>query len=129
MLSNSASSTIDQFLSEIAIILRERNGLKLQDYLILEPPLPPLYSTIVTELRQSFPPTRRDDLEEKCKRLLSEDEGDTGGSWTAFISFMLQYFAFLRDVNIEHLVETHDALKSLLKSVSLFQKLDYMNSD
>ena len=125
MLSNSTSPTIDQFLSEIAIILRGRNGLKLQDYLVLEPPLPPLYSAIVTELRQSFPPSRHDSLEEKCKKLLSEDEGDTAReSWTAFLSFMLQYFAFLRDVNVEHLVETHDALKSLLKSVCLFQNLN-----
>ena len=121
MVSILASPTIDQFLSEIAIILRERNGLKLQDYLVLEPPLPPLYTAIVTELRQSFPPARHDSLEEKCKKVLSGDEGDTArDSWTAFISFMLQYFAFLRDVNVEHLVETHDALKSLLKSVYHF---------
>ena len=118
--SNMSSPTLDQFLREIATILRQRNGQKLQDYLLLEPPLPPLYTTIVSELRLYFPSNRQGSLEEKCKMLLPEDDGESaGGSWTAFISFMLQYFTFLRDVNVEHLVETHDMLKSLLKFVLL----------
>lgn len=111
-----STPTIDKFLGEVARILREKNGAQLQDYLILEPPLPPLYNIIVNELRQSFPISSQDALEAKCKALLPEDEeGDEGGSWTAFLSFLVQYFAFLRDVNVDHLVETHDMLKALLK--------------
>ena len=111
-----STPTIDKFLGEVARILREKNGAQLQDYLILEPPLPPLYNIIVNELRQTFPASNQDALEAKCMALLPEDEeGDEGGSWTAFISFLVQYFAFLRDVNVDHLVETHDMLKALLK--------------
>ena len=111
-----STPTIDKFLSELARILRQKNGVQLQDYLILEPPLPPLYNIIVNELRQAFPGGNQDVLEAKCKAMLPEDEeGDEGGSWTAFISFLVQYFAFLRDVNVDHLVETHDMLKALLK--------------
>ena len=112
------TQTIDQFLGGIFRILQERNGAKLQDYLILEPPLPTLYLTLVSELRQSFPAGCEDNLETKCNKLLPQDEeGDIGGSWTAFVSFLVQYFVFLRDVNPDQLVETHDMLKGLLKLV------------
>lgn len=110
--------TIDQFLGGISQILREKNDAKLQNYLILEPPLPALYLTIISELRQAFPAGSEDHLETKCNKFLPQDEeGDLGGSWTAFISFLVQYFVFLRDVNPDQLVETHDMLKALLKLV------------
>lgn len=116
----SAMSVVDRFLAEINEILRAKNGQKLQEYLVIEPPLPSLYSVIVNELQQLFPTRKHDVLEIKCKKLLPEyDEGEsTGGSWTAFITFMVQYFAFLRDVNVDQLVETHAMLQSLLKCVS-----------
>ena len=116
-----STPTIDKFLGEVARILLDKNGPKLQDYLILEPPLPPLYNIIVNELRQTFPANNQDALEAKCEALLPKDEeGAEGGSWTAFISFLIQYFAFLRDVNVDHLVETHDMLKALLKYALTF---------
>ena len=108
--------TTDQFLAEIAIILREKNGARLEAYLIVEPPLPPLYNAIVSELQQSFPIGSQDRLEAKCAKALPEDhEGAEGGSWTALNSFLVQYLSFLRDVSIDQLVETHDLLKALLK--------------
>jgi hypothetical protein len=113
-----SAPTLDLFLKELAQILREKNGPKLQDYLVIEPPLPQQYAIIVAELRRTFPAGSHASLEAKCQKQLPQDEeGDVGGAWTAFISFLVQYFAFLRDVNVEHLVETHDMLKSLLKSV------------
>lgn len=115
-----ATPTLDKFLVEIALILNQRNGQKLQDYLILEPPLPQLYTVLVSELRQNFPLHKSDDLETKCVAFLPEyNEGDAGGSWTAFLVFLVHYFVFIRDVNPDQLVETHDMLKALLKSVSL----------
>lgn len=112
-----ASPTTDKFLIEILRILREKNGAQLQDYLLLEPPLPPLYNIIVEELRQVFPASNPDALELKCKSCIPEyEDGDEGGSWASFTSFMAKYFAFLRDVDVNHLVETHDMLKGLLKS-------------
>ena len=115
-----ATPTIDSFLTEIARILREKNGAQLQDYMVLEPPLPPLYNQIVSELKKSYPIFNQAPLEAKCKQFIPEyEEGEDGGSWTSFIAFVVKYFVFLRDVNVNQLVETHDMLKSLLKFVLL----------
>ena len=112
--------TTTQFLHEIAQILLAKDGAKLQAYLLLEPPLPPLYHVLVTELQQTYPPGTEDRLEAQCKAALpeyDEEKDEVGGAWTAFIAFLVQYFAFLRDVDAEQLVETHDLLKGLLKYV------------
>lgn len=110
--------TIDQFLNEIAGIVKEKNGVKLQEYLIYEPPLPPLYNQIVSEVKQFYPSSSQKALENKCISFIPEyEDGDEGGSLASFILFMVKYFSFLRDVNVDNLVETHDLLKALLKSV------------
>ena len=100
-------------------MLKEKNGEKLRDYLLIEPPLPQLYNVIISELKQYFP--RSIDpgiLEKKCKDFIPEyEEGDDGSSLLSFITFVVKYFVFLRDVDVNQLVETHDMLKTLLKSV------------
>ena len=112
--------TIDQFLSEIASLLKDKNGEKLRDYLLIEPPLPRLYNVIISELKQYFP--RSIDpgiLEKKCRDFIPEyEEGEDGSSLLSFITFVVKYFVFLRDVNVDQLVETHDMLKTLLKSAN-----------
>ena len=108
--------TVDKLLSEIARILREKNGDELQFVLVIEPPLPPLYTQIVTEVKQAYPAASQSALEAKCKSFVPEYvDGDDGGSRAAFVSFLVKYFSFLRDVNVDQLIETHDMLKSLLK--------------
>lgn len=108
--------TIDKFLSEITRIIQQKDGLQLQDFLIIEPPLPPLYNQIVSEVRQAYPPTSQGALENKCKSFIPEyEEGEDGGSRLSFTTFLVKYFIFLRDVNVDNLVETHDMLKALLK--------------
>ena len=111
-----ATPTLDKFLSELVKIIRARDGAQLQDYMILEPPLPPLYNKLVEELKKTYPIFNQSPLEEKCRTYIPEyEEGDDGGSLNAFIAFVVKYFAFLRDVDVNQLVETHDMLKSLLK--------------
>ncbi|KAL9098341.1 MAG: hypothetical protein Q9163_005983 [Psora crenata] len=112
--------TIDKFLGEIARIIQEKNGTQLQDFLVIEPPLPPLYNQMVSELRQVYPASSQSALEKKCESFISEyDDGEDGGSRSSFIAFMVKYFAFLRDVNVENLVETHEMLKALLNQCIL----------
>ena len=114
-----STPTIDKFIAEIARILREKNGAQLRDYFLIEPPLPLLYNTIVSELKHTFHIFNQGALDKKCKDALPEyEEGEDGGSYAAFIAFLVKYFTFLRDVNVDHLVETHDLLKGLLKSVN-----------
>ena len=111
-----ATPTLDQFLGEIARIVKEGNGSQLQEYLIIEPPLPPLYTQIVTELCQTYPVFNQGALESKCKSFIREyEESEDGGSRSSFITFMVKYFIFLRDVDANSLLETHDMLKALLK--------------
>lgn len=108
--------TIDKFLGEIIKILLAKDGAQLQDYLLIEPPLPALYNQIVAELKQVYPANSQTALENKVKSFIPErDEDDANGSRLPFISFMVKYFSFLRDVNVDNLVETHDMLKALLK--------------
>lgn len=114
------SPTTTQFLHEIAQILHTKDGPNLQAYLLLEPPLPPLYQVLIAELQQAYPPGAEESLEARCKALLpeyDEEKEEAGGAWTAFVTFLVQYFAFLRDVDAGQLVETHDQLKGLLKYV------------
>lgn len=117
------SSTIAQFLEEVRGLLREKNGIKLQDVMLLEPPLPPSYHLLISDLRQSFPRGSEEVLWGKCSSYLSEydvdhDERDGGGLSSAFATFALKYFEFLRDVDVDALVETHDMLRNLLKFVN-----------
>jgi len=110
-----STPTVDQFLSELNQILQASNGQKLKEYLILEPPLPPIYEAVVRELRHFYPANARVRLEQKCQAAIPEYENEqAGGSWPAFITFIVQYFSFIRDVNVQDLVKTHDEIKSLL---------------
>ena len=108
--------TLDKYLGEIVRIVRANDDSELQAYLIIEPPLPPLYNQIVTELLQTYPIFNEGALESKIISFIPEyDESEEGGSRSSFITFMLKYFVFLRDVDVDSLLETHDMLKSLLK--------------
>lgn len=110
-----SSPTLDQFLKEIGTILRAKDGARLQDVLVLEPPFAPIYETLINEVRQNFPENKQNLLEQKCDRTLPKEDGTTGGSWPSFITFLVQYFVFIRDVDVSDLVRTHEDLKALLK--------------
>ena len=114
-----STPTLDKFLPELTRILRAKDGPQLQDVLAVEPPLRPIYYTLASELQHVYPQEKAKVLEEKCENSLPSEDGDDGGSWPAFIAFLIQYFAFLRDVNPEQLVETHEKLKALLRLVSV----------
>lgn len=121
-----STPTLDKFLAAISDFLRSRNVIQLRDYLLVEPPLPAIYSTLISELHQEYPEARNDALEQKCTDLLPEREngvGSTdnnnsssgGGSWPGFIAFMKEYLIYLRDVYFENLLETHTLLSNLVK--------------
>ncbi|KAL4880621.1 hypothetical protein BJY04DRAFT_228266 [Aspergillus karnatakaensis] len=107
------SSTLDRFLTSLAEIVRDRDGRKLQDFLQIEPPLPDIYGQMVDELRQKYPnATKEAELLRRCEGLVPKSKDSS--SWSAFPTFMKLYFCFLRDVNVENLLETYDMLKGLL---------------
>lgn len=111
-----STSTLEQFISEISKILREKDALKLQDYLIIEPPYSNIYNAMIGELRHAFPKGTEDRLDAKCSSGLPEARnGEDDAPWTAFVKFMVQYFCFLRDVNIENLLDTYNLLSDLVQ--------------
>ncbi|KAL8910169.1 MAG: hypothetical protein Q9171_004505 [Xanthocarpia ochracea] len=115
-----ATPTIDRFLDGIARLMREKDGAQIQDFLRYEPPWPPIYEQMVAELRQTYAASEQNDLERKCSKALpAHEDGDGGGSFTSFISFIAKYFAFIRDVDVSQLLQTHDKLKALLGQASI----------
>jgi hypothetical protein len=107
------AAVLDPFLAGIADLVKSRDGAKLQDFLQIEPPLPDIYRQMVDDLRQHYPAERDAELQRRCEGLVPRTRG--GSSWSAFPTFMRLYFAFLRDVNVDNLLETYKILKGLLK--------------
>ncbi|EQL29964.1 hypothetical protein BDFG_07522 [Blastomyces dermatitidis ATCC 26199] len=105
-----ATPVVDSFIISIAELIRDRDGAKLQDFLQIEPPLPPVYHDMIGEMKNQYPQNRNnhDHLLGKCESVIPD------GSWSAFPIFLRQYFTFLRDVNVENLLDTYDLLKALL---------------
>ena len=127
-----SSSTLDRFLVEINNILLERDGTRLLDYLVIEPPYSALYMQMIAELRRDYPRFGNTgqklhgdaDLENLCERklrdVLSSDataDGSTGMGWSAFGKFLIQYFVFLREVDVGggHLLETYNLLSEVVQ--------------
>jgi nuclear mRNA export protein PCID2/THP1 len=110
-----ANSVLEQFTSGIGQLVSNRNGAQLQDYLQLEPPLPPIYSQMVNDLRRRYPSGPHGDAEllKLCESILPNTKGAV--TWSAFPPFMRLYLSFLRDVNTDNLLETYNLLKALLK--------------
>lgn len=105
---------LDQFLRSLTDLVQNRDGAKLQDFLQIEPPLSDIYQQMIQELRQRYPSPHGDnELLQRCEGLVPRTKGTS--SWIAFPTFMKLYFAFLRDVNVDNLLETYNRLRGLLK--------------
>ncbi|KAI5285141.1 hypothetical protein KEM54_000790 [Ascosphaera aggregata] len=105
--------TLDTFISAVGGLIQSRDGEKLQDYLQIEPPWPPIYNQLVAELRAVYPSTHAKSeatILSKCEGLDQKAEG-----WIAFPGFMKSYLMYLRDVDVGNLLETYNLLKALLK--------------
>ncbi|KAJ5125148.1 hypothetical protein N7448_004475 [Penicillium atrosanguineum] len=104
---------LDQFLRSVASFVQNRDGAKLQDFLQIEPPLSDIYQQMIQELRRRYPSPQGDnELLQRCEGLVPRTKG--ASSWIAFPTFMKLYFAFLRDVNVDNLLETYNRLRGLL---------------
>lgn len=114
-----ATPILDQFLGSLVELVQNRDGAKLQDFLQIEPPLSDIYQQMIVELRQRYPPGPESDtaLQQRCEGLVPKTKG--GSSWSAFPTFVRLYFSFMRDVNVENLLETYNLLKGLLNQCVL----------
>ncbi|EFR00434.1 COP9 signalosome complex subunit 12 [Nannizzia gypsea CBS 118893] len=116
MWNNTSSDTpvLNNFLDSIGGLVQSRDGVKLQDFLQLEPPLSAIYNQMTTELQRAYPADGGKDAEllSRCEKQMSG--GQLGSPWPAFAPFMRLYLTFLRDVNVDNLLETYNMLKALL---------------
>lgn len=109
---------LHRFLSDVAGLVSNRDALKLQDFLQIEPPLPTIYNQMIVELRRFYPSAWQNEEAEllrRCEDLVPDKTGGGGSSWIAFPTFMKLYLMFLRDLNAENLLETYNALRGLVK--------------
>lgn len=114
-----ATPVLDQFLGSVAELVQNRDGVKLQDFLQIEPPLSDIYMRMIDELRQHYAsgPQKDAELLRRCEGLVPRSKGSS--SWTAFPTFLKLYLTFLRDVNVGNLLDTYNFLKGLVKYVPL----------
>ncbi|KAI4736690.1 hypothetical protein E4T50_12834 [Aureobasidium sp. EXF-12298] len=118
-----ATPTLDQFLSEINRITLSKGSAQLSQYLVIEPPYAPSYTTIINELRTSYPKGADSDtaLEKKIVKAVKVIDGGDDvevASWSAFSRFMVLYFGFLRDVDVRNLLETFGLLSEVLQKAN-----------
>ena len=109
---------IAPFLHEISAILRDRDGTRLGNVLLIEPPYPPAYITIRNAMVTAYPKGTEDTLESRINAVIPEArDGLDGSSWTAFITFLVSWFGFMRDVEVENLLDTFRLLTDLVSYV------------
>ncbi|CAL5874244.1 uncharacterized protein PFLUO_LOCUS8532 [Penicillium psychrofluorescens] len=114
-----ATPVLDQFLGSVAELVQNRDGVKLQDFLQIEPPLSDIYMRMIDELRQHYAsgPQKDAELLRRCEGLVPRSKGSS--SWTAFPTFLKLYLTFLRDVNVGNLLDTYNFLKGLVNQCVL----------
>jgi hypothetical protein len=113
---SSPTPTIDQFLSIVAGLIRDRNGFQLQQLLPIEPPFANQYNQMINEIQTFFPPDQEKKLENKCIGFLPEAmQGVDGAPWSSFINFMVAYLGFIRSVDPSNLLETYNSLSNLIQ--------------
>jgi len=96
----------------------------LRDIVIIEPPYPPDHQELIQSLQTNYPAgdsntTQR--LEQLIKRVVSEtaesedSEGRPVQSWSALVTFLVSWMAFLRDVDPDNILEVYQSLSDLLQ--------------
>ena len=110
------------FCNEVNTALRNRDADKLQSILVLEPPFEPIYQQLIASLQSKFPSSdgkSEKRLEDVVRRMVTETgEGEDGegrpiANWNPMVSFLVGWMAFIRDINLENLLETYERLSDL----------------
>ncbi|KAF2008459.1 hypothetical protein BU24DRAFT_403058 [Aaosphaeria arxii CBS 175.79] len=111
-----------QFCNEVNNALQAQDGAQLLSILQLEPPFGPIYQQLISSLQSKYP---KDDqrAEEQLERVVRNAVPETGESedeegrpvpnWSAMVTFIVSWMCFIRDVNVENLLETYERLSDL----------------
>jgi hypothetical protein len=100
------------------------NAHQISAIVIIEPPFPADHEELIQSLRNNYPEDD-DDADERLEQLIkrvvtetaeSEDaDGRPVQSWSAMVTFLIEWMAFLRDVDPNNLLEVYQRLSELLK--------------
>jgi hypothetical protein len=106
-----------QFLSQVRGFVKAQDGDELRKWLLVEPNASQTYHDLAAEVRSTF---QRDSksLENTIERHLPEDDDVPEGQatpWPSFVTFMVDYIAFWRDVDFDDLLRAHSLLSGLVK--------------
>ena len=116
-----------QFCAEVDTALHNADPLKLQSILVLEPPFGPIYQQLIAELRADYPAsdeTADARLEDVVRTTVTETaetedaEGRPVQNWAAMTTFLAGWMSFIRDVDVENLLTTYEALSDLQQKVN-----------
>ena len=124
-----AASILDEFLTSITAFLRAKDTLKLQMWLVVEPPVDDQYYQLAQELKRSYRDS--DHLERRITILIPENDtgtADEGDVWPGFLAFMIEYLEFWRAVIFEDVLERHSKLSGLVKYVCPRELLGHRNN-
>lgn len=108
----SSKSILQRFLAVLDNDINTGNGDALQKLLPIEPPFNSDYIHMLEEIRLSFSDPQ--DLQEFIRDRINVSGGDDPDAWYAFPDFIVNYFNFIRDVNVENLLETYEMLSNLI---------------
>jgi tetratricopeptide (TPR) repeat protein len=106
-----------QFCTTVNSALRARDGTQLKEVILLEPPFPDIYQRLIASLESKYPQTDTSS-EERLEILirasvLETGITDDGPGWNPMVTFLAAWMSFIRDVNIENLLETYQRLSEL----------------
>jgi hypothetical protein len=107
-----ASPLFGQFASLLNSAIENQDGDALLRLLPIEPPLPPDYDRLLHEVYAVF--ETDDSFKKSIQQAITVIANDDKDAWHTFADFLATYFEFIREVNIEDLLDTYEKLSNLL---------------
>jgi hypothetical protein len=117
------SSVETRLCTAVNIAVQAHDAEQLRQIVLIEPPFPPDHEQLIQSLQENWPDDddeADDQLEELIKRVVPEtaesedDDGRPIQSWSSMVTFLIDWMAFLRDVDPNNLLEVYEALSDLL---------------
>jgi tetratricopeptide (TPR) repeat protein len=111
-----------QFCNTVNAALQSHDGGKLRSILIIEPPFDHIYQQLIDSLKKRYP-NNAASSEEALESVLrngvpetqesEDDKGHPVPAWGAMVSFLAGWMAFIRDVNVDNILDTYERLADL----------------
>jgi nuclear mRNA export protein PCID2/THP1 len=101
-----------QFANLLNNAIHNQDGQGLLKLLPIEPPFDSDYGRLLNEIFSVF--KSLDSLKASIRSAIAVIAKDDKDAWHAFSDFLATYFEFIRNLNVENLLETYERLSNLL---------------